>query len=189
MAWFFLMGFLIWCVSCASPPSIIAPELRATVDASASFPLVIEDPQRFLGKIVMWGGTILNTTVREDGSLLEILQRPLDNYDHPGLTAPSEGRFLVERRGQFLDPAVFAEGEAVTVIGTIAEERIQPIGELNYRYPVVVASQVYLWPERPLPYGLPYWYWGYPYGYWYGSPYGFWPPYGFSPYGRFPLWY
>lgn len=87
---YFMMGILVWCVSCTSPPSIIAPELRATIDANASFPLVIEDPQRFIGKTVLWGGTILKTTVRKDGSLLEILQRPLNTYDEPHVDAQSE---------------------------------------------------------------------------------------------------
>jgi outer membrane lipoprotein len=71
----------------------------------------------------------------------------------------------------------------VTVGGVIEGKKVMPLGEIQYSYPLLVAKEIYLWPDisserlAPYPYfGSPWWYdpfwrpWYYPY------PYGrYWP--------------
>jgi outer membrane lipoprotein len=70
---------------------------------------------------------------------------------------------------QFLDPAVYAAGRRMTVIGTVTGEEERKIAELPYRYPVVAADAIKLWPREVVvpayPPPWPYYYpWPYPYG-------------------------
>jgi len=79
--------------------------------------------------------------------------------------ATSEGRFLI-LTDKYLDPYIFRRGKKITIAGEILGEKIKPLGEMDYRYPIVSSKQIYLWPEyyyRPYPYYYYYdpW-WGYP---------------------------
>ncbi len=57
--------------------------------------------------------------------------------------------------------------------GELQGEKVEPLGEMNYRYPLVTSEQIYLWPDY-YPYAYysdyPWWYydpwWEYPYGGW-----------------------
>jgi len=80
----------------------------------------------------------------------------------------SEGRFLV-LYDKYLDPYLFRNGKKITVAGEIIGEKIKPLGEMDYRYPILSSKQIYLWPE--------YYYYSYPYYYydpWWGYPYWGW---------------
>jgi outer membrane lipoprotein len=80
----------------------------------------------------------------------------------------SEGRFLILIE-KYLDPYLFRKGRKITVAGEIQGEKIKPIGEMDYRYPLVLSKQIYLWEEYdyyPVPYYHPYYYdpwWDYPF--------------------------
>ena len=50
-------------------------------------------------------------------------------------------------------------------------EKIKPLGEMDYRYPMVSSKQVYPWPVsyyQPYPYSYYDPWWGYPYGWGFG---------------------
>jgi outer membrane lipoprotein len=47
----------------------------------------------------------------------------------------------------FYDPAVYAADRDLTVVGRLVPPVKREIGEYRYRYPVVRADAVYLWPE------------------------------------------
>ncbi len=129
----------------------------------------------------MVGGDILATRPKPGETEVEILSKPLSSDDRPQRGDVSNGRVLV-RSAQFLDPAVYAEGRRLTVIGTVTGEEERKIGELPYRYPVLTSTALHLWP-REVPdtvYGPSWFYgpWFYPYpgryrlyGPWPGSPY------------------
>ncbi len=129
---------------CAYGTRAISEDLKVQITPGVTFREVIRDPGLSIGKRVLWGGTIVRTTVTERGTILEILQKPLDHRDRPLRTDESEGRFLIERINAFLDPAIYKEGREVTVIGEITEERRLPLGEMVYAYPYLVSSHIHL---------------------------------------------
>lgn len=154
--------------------------LRA-VDREVSAGDLTRDPAAYVGRRVMVGGDIVATRPMPGETEIEILSKPLSADDQPRRGDVSEGRVLA-RSAQFLDPAIYAEGRRLTVIGTVTGEEQRKIGELSYRYPVLSTSNLHLWPrEVPVPaYGPPWFYdpWFYPrswsyrvYGPWLDSPY------------------
>jgi len=133
------------------------------------------------GNPVRWGGTIISTTPAEEDTCLEILARPLNAEARPRRTDESDGRFIACARG-FYDPAIYARGRDVTVVGTLQKPEERTIGQHKYVFPKVAAETVYLWPKRPevylyQPWYDPYWYPGW--GPWYYAP--FWGPWPYGP--------
>ncbi|MDT8448836.1 MAG: Slp family lipoprotein [Wenzhouxiangellaceae bacterium] len=127
------------------------------------------------GTRVRWGGTIIETRPQQDRTCVEILAQELDSSFRPKWSDQDRGRFKACRES-FMDPEIFVNGRDVTVVGELESFTTDKVGEFDYRYPVVDANSVYLWPERADRgyYGYPYY--GYPY---YGYPYygGFYYPY------------
>lgn len=114
------------------------------------------------GERVRWGGTIVHIETGKSETCFEIVGRPLDRSARPKQTDESLGRFLA-CAGGFFDPAVYAAGREVTVVGSLRESVEGRIGEREYRYPKVEAERVYLWPTeeeylRRDSYYEPYWY-------------------------------
>ncbi len=162
--------FLWFLGGCAYGPKVIPEDLRTEISPGVSFREVIQNPQGAIGKTVLWGGAIIETTPHQNGTRIEVLQKTLGTGDRPVETDESGGRFFVEAEGIFLDPAVYKSGRKVTIVGQITEERLETIGELAYRYPSVLSSHIHLWEERPpysrsdfYPYSTPCWFGPYPY--------------------------
>jgi len=177
-SWFLILSFLILLSGCAH---VISKDLRIKSDPSLTLTKFRQNPEAFKGKWVVWGGEIIETGAQKDATTqIEVFQRPLGWRGEPRETYPSEGRFLV-LYDKYLDPYVFRRGKKITVAGEILGEKIKPLGEMDYRYPMVSSKQIYLWPEY---YYQPYLYtyydpwWGYPYGW--GYPY--WGGFGFGVY-------
>jgi len=163
---YILIFFLILTLySCAH---VISKDLRKVVDPTITFQQILKNPNAYLGKTVLWGGEIIETILQKDGSSeIEVFQRPLGVRGEPKLTATSEGRFLVHDV-RYLDPYLYHRGKKITVAGEIIGQKIKFLGEMEYRYPLVSAKQIYLWPES---YYYPYHYfydpwWYYPRWWW-----------------------
>jgi outer membrane lipoprotein len=121
----------------------------------------------------MLGGEIVSTRNLAEGTLLEILHKPLDGTDRPRDTDQTEGRFMTLCEG-YLDPAVYSKERQVTLAGRVLGARTDMIGEMTYVYPLLACLEIYLWP--PLSDYRPW----YPYDYWWPwyDPY-LWRPYPF----------
>ena len=151
----------------------ISKDLRAQADRTLSFHQVFQNPEAVKGKIVIWGGEIVETINQKDGTtLIVVLQRPLDWLEEPKIQR-SEGRFII-LVGGYVDPYVFRRGRRITVAGEILGRKVMRLGELEYPYPLLQSKQIYLWGEyyySPSPY--PYYPWGYygSYGPRWGYPY------------------
>jgi outer membrane lipoprotein len=165
-------------------PAILAgcaptfPEaVRRDLDRSLTFAAIIQDPEAYRGRNVLVGGEILGTTHLREETELEVLERPLDAFERPGAVDASAGRFVVRHPG-FLDSLIYAPGRLVTVAGRVAGAVVRPIGEAQYRYALLEARALYLWPAaRYEPGPPPAWGW-YPY----------WPhPWGWR--HRYPWWW
>lgn len=160
------------CVSAFPREALVGVNRGLTVAELRAAP-----PGAHVNDRVVLGGEILTTTPRTGQTEIEVLARRLRSDDSPERSDRSPGRFLV-RAAEFLDPAVFAPGRRITVLGTVAGEEQRPVGDLPYRYPAIASEAIRLWPRDPpvasYPAHLydPYWpYWGI---YRHGGPWGPW---------------
>lgn len=96
---------------------------------------------------VLWGGRIIQADPGQDSTTLEVVAFPLQRDQRPNERSESSGRFLMTYPG-YLEPEDYREDRLITVVGTMQETRDGMVGEANYRYPVIQASEFYLWPER-----------------------------------------
>jgi outer membrane lipoprotein len=146
---------------------VISENLRKEADPALTFREVFSNPSAYRGKQVIWGGEIIETVNQKEGStLIEVLQRPLTLMGEPRENAGTEGRFMILIEN-YLDPYIYKTGRKITVAGEVAGEKVKPVGEMDYRYPLLVSRQIHLW-EDPQLYSYPYPYF---YGGWYYRPF------------------
>lgn len=99
------------------------------------------------GESVRWGGRIVSVEPQAQRSCFEVIALPLTAAGRPRQVDRSEGRFIACRAG-FYDPEVFQAGREITISGRVQGFESRKVGDFDYRYPVVGADVVYLWPER-----------------------------------------
>ena len=136
---------------------VVSKDVRNQVDEGITFRQVFQSPDAYKGKVVVWGGVIINMTHQKEGTLVEVLQKPLEMDGQPEDVDRSEGRFLAFHKG-FMDDALFAKGRRITVAGEVIGSRKMPIGEDRVHLPFITTREVYLWPERSTERYVPYWY-------------------------------
>jgi outer membrane lipoprotein len=150
----------------------ISESLRAQADPTISFAQLRENPEAYRERTVILGGEILETTNLQEGTRLEVLQKPLSRAEAPMFTDNTGGRFMALCK-DYLDPAVFAPGRRITIAGQVLGSHTGKIGEVEYRYPLISCQETHLWPRTvavsPRYYGDP-WYWS-------PHPHAFWWPY------------
>ncbi len=145
--------------ACAHPPAQLAKGPFADITVAQAQQ---QDP---VGQRVRWGGSIVATNTNPDATCFEVVSRPLDAEARPRQTDQTEGRFIACAAG-FYDPAVYASGRELTVVGTLRAATVGKIGQHDYRYPRVSAEHVHLWPQREVewspvyyrPWVDPFWY-------------------------------
>lgn len=160
--------------ACAPPKTLrgefaeISPQQAQTVVSGT------QDPIR-------WGGMILSMENSATQSCFEVLSRPLNVNARPIAGDQEQGRFLACYAG-YKDPKVFEPGREITVVGRLNGTEPRKVGEYDYQYPKVAASEVYLWAERsdvqyaylydpfPYPYYGPYTYYYYQQSYYRPAP-------------------
>jgi len=128
-------------MGCAPP---FPKELLDKIEKNIPFAAVQKEPEKFAGKLLMVGGMIVDTKNLKAGSSIEVLQKPLDGEGQPVQTDETGGRFLVVTQ-TYVDAAVFHRGRSITVIGEVTGSKVQPLGEIEYRYPVLTAKELHLW--------------------------------------------
>ncbi len=165
---------LAGCVSAFPEETLRSVNRALTVEA------LRQSPAAHLHARVILGGEILVTRPRVGETEIELLARRLREDDTPERSDRSGGRFLV-KTPQFLDPAVYAAGRRITVVGSVTGTEERTIGELPYGYPVIAAERIRLWPkDMPAAHAVPV----YPPGF-YDWPY--WPYWPYGPYRTWPL--
>ena len=83
----------------------LSPAVRQQIDTSLSLAQLRAAPDSYKGHVAMLGGDIVNIRNLTEGTLLEVLQKPLDATDGPLDADQTEGRFMALCEG-YLDPAV-----------------------------------------------------------------------------------
>jgi outer membrane lipoprotein len=170
----FIYVFLFFTLIAACAP--FSQKVLKEAQPALSLSDVRNDPDRSKGKMVIWGGVIIETLNRMDETILKVMQTGLDYQKRPEKTDKSLGRFMIRYKG-FLDPYIYGKGREITVAGVISGKEEQAIGDIHYVYPVVDSQELRLWEKQEVIYHDP-WFWGPPYGWGYPHP---WRRY---PYGR-----
>lgn len=165
-------------LSAACGPTFVPKATRDLINQDIVLTQVVQNPDAYKGQIVLWGGIIVKTINKKKGSLIEIVQLPLDSSGRPKDVDKTQGRFIVAIK-EFMDPAIYAQGRDISVAGEVAGVEDLPIGELKYTYALLRAKTIKLWPKRPvnvkldsMPY--PYYPGVAPNMYWYTAPYRWW---------------
>ncbi len=134
------IAILVILAGCAH---VVAPELRAQVDKKLSTEALFSDPDLHRGKTVIVGGVIIMTRNLEEGTEMEVLEKPLDSRGRPLDTDVSRGRFIVRHPKQ-LDPAIFSPGRELTVAAEVLGLEKRPLAEIEYPYVMLNAKAVYI---------------------------------------------
>lgn len=166
--------YLLFVLLLASCAHAISEGLRKEAVTDVPFSAVRMNIEDYKGRTFVWGGFIVNTVSKDEGTYMEVVQNPLNRYGRIVDTDVSGGRFLGFSEKQ-LDPLIYEKGRLVTVAGELTGSLQAERDGTTYLYPVLRLMEIRLWKEEPL-YPPDYWYWDrYPY-WWYG-PWGYWPYY------------
>lgn len=126
--------------SCASTPDFDT----TLVDKTLTPKSIIAEPEQNPGKMILWGGTILDTQNLKDTTRLEVLAYPLDKSQRPLLESIPLGRFIIMYNG-YLEPATYAQGRLLTVLGKVNGSQSGKVGESTYTYVVIDSEKLHLW--------------------------------------------
>jgi outer membrane lipoprotein len=112
---------------------------------------ILKNPELYTGKIVILGGVIASSINTEEGTFMEIVQKPLDSRGRPKEVDISYGRFIVFYEN-YLDTAIYSPGREITVVGEVVGKRVRQLGQIMYPYLFLKSKELYLFEQRiPLP--------------------------------------
>ncbi|NRB65731.1 MAG: Slp family lipoprotein [Saprospiraceae bacterium] len=109
--------------------------------------VLAEEVDTFIGKQVRWGGKIIKVMKRDNQSLIEIQNYPVNRYGLPLLNLPTRGKFIA-KSDQLLDPGVYLEGLLVTFSGTLDPETTRVKKRKIIFLPVITVTDIHLWPHK-----------------------------------------
>jgi outer membrane lipoprotein len=145
------ISVLLLCLFCVVGCTDAIPrQYLAKADPAATYPAVKENVNRYMGDTVAWGGTIQQLRNTPEGTYIEVVESPLDGRGRPESIERTRGRFLILYPG-FAEPALYAQGKLLTVIGQIHGVQSLPLGEITYSYPVVLREYDHLWSPQSHP--------------------------------------
>jgi outer membrane lipoprotein len=122
----------------------ISPGVAGKADKTVLFEKMQADPDSFKGKIIIIGGTIVQTSDVKQGVLIEVAQRPLDYWGKPVRTKRTGGRFLVFHSGP-LNLMAYAPGVDITVAGEVLGTSSPMVSDKQYDDPLLLAKELKLW--------------------------------------------
>jgi starvation-inducible outer membrane lipoprotein len=120
-----------------SPPDWPPPAVERRIEAEATLSEILESPERFEGRIVMFNGIVRGTTRRGDVTELELHPSPKDTA---GSQDPLRARFP-----GFVEPAI-PPGTLVTLIGRVTGESADARSDEHRPAPIVEAAALAVWP-------------------------------------------
>ena len=147
-----LLAIILLTTGCASKPAITLAEVDdVTLDR------VLGSDDAYDGDRVRWGGMVDQVENKADHTLVFVVARELNDDAKPQPDSNSEGRFVARFTG-FIDPQVYREGRPLTVVGSLQGSVVRPIGEYDYRFPLVMVRDSHLWadPDKTKVYYHPY---------------------------------
>ncbi len=144
-------SFLLITLAAAFIASVVAgcapsfpKELLDKVEKDVSYRAFQDEPEKYDGKFLMFGGTIVEAINQLDGARIVVLQRPLGSGGQPAWTGESGGRFMIITQA-FIDIGAFHRGRSITVIGEVDGSKVTQLSGTEYWYPLLVARSLHLW--------------------------------------------
>lgn len=127
-----------------------APIYKAPASAVTATPMqVSQSPERYAGGDVIWGGRIVNVTNLSDHSEVEVLAYPLDGSQRPKVSDAGNGRFIVLLAG-YVEPLNYPGGSLITLSGKLNGSHAGKVGEADYVFPLISATQSHVWTQKEL---------------------------------------
>lgn len=134
--------FFTFLTACASTPDFDTTKVdRSLTPKSMAAQADIEHDKN---KVILWGGTILDTRNMETLTRIEVLAYPLNASHRPLTESEPLGRFIIEHQG-YLEPTSYAQGREISVIGKVSGSESGNVGESKYTYAVIRSEQIHLW--------------------------------------------
>lgn len=133
---------------------VVSQEIRERVDRTVNTGALFKEPETYKGRLVILGGAIVSSRNTDEGTYLEVIERPLDSLERPEATDMSYGRFIILYEG-YLDSAVYSQGRDVTVAGEVMGKMVRSLGEMNYPYLLIKSKELHLLEPRR---GVPIWF-------------------------------
>jgi outer membrane lipoprotein len=97
-----------------------------------------------IGQTARWGGIIAKVENQAKRTMVEVVSFELSSSAKPQQKNETAGRFRLYFSG-LLDPIIYKEGKSITAVGTISPLEEGKIGEHEYQFPVLNATNVHLW--------------------------------------------
>lgn len=126
---------------------VVSKDMLEQVDKELSPADLFKTPEQYTGKTVMLGGTIISAKNTDQGTYVEVLQKPLDYRGQPQDTDISYGRFIIYHQ-EYLDAAIYSTGKDITAAGTLLGTMLRPFGEIQYPYLLIMAREIHLFGLR-----------------------------------------
>ncbi|MGR9072058.1 MAG: Slp family lipoprotein [Gammaproteobacteria bacterium] len=138
-----LLSISLLLTACSNAPksSHFTPEEEIRIDQ------VRGNVASFLGKQVRWGGTIIEVQNEQEFTRIQLMYYPPGRDGRPDKEQPNLGRFVVHT-AEFLDPAVYAVGKPLNVLGRVGGEIDYRVGNKLLKLPLIQVDELYLWPPE-----------------------------------------
>ncbi len=136
----FLLVIVSLIAGCAH---VVSKDLRDKAEKTVPVSELFRNPDTYKGRIFILGGTIVSSANTQEGTYIEVIEKPLECRDRPRYTDLTRGRFIVFYEG-YLDTAIFSQGRNVTVAGEIMGTKVRPLGEIDYHYLLLKSRGLYL---------------------------------------------
>jgi outer membrane lipoprotein len=125
----------------------ISPALTDKADKAITFEMLRTDPNLYAGKVVILGGVIAQIAAVKQGTLITVVQKPLDYWGKPVRTNKAGGYFLVFYP-RHLDSLTYDSGRELTVAAEVGGTKLKVLGDTEYDYPVLASKELKLWPRE-----------------------------------------
>jgi outer membrane lipoprotein len=124
--------------------SVLSTSVVQEADDKVTFTDLQKQPDRYRGTVVILGGQIIDTVVKESETRVQVLQLPLGAQQRPDNTASSQGRFIAIFK-RFADPLVYEKGRKITMAGVVQGGQVIMLNDRPHNVPVLLERETYLW--------------------------------------------
>jgi outer membrane lipoprotein len=124
--------------------SVLSTRVVQEADDKVTYTDLQKQPERYRESLVILGGQIVQTVVKEGETWVQVLQLPLGAQQRPDNTASSQGRFIVIYK-RFADPLVYEKGRKITVAGVVQGGQVIMLNDRPHNVPVLLERETYLW--------------------------------------------